>query len=114
MDQPSETGGSREVTALWLSRLISGAQPHDLNSSQLLVLILLSEQRQPITVGRVAELVNLTVSVASRAITLLTDKGFAKNEMSTVDRRVREIYVTSAGMDLAGKLKQLQPLAEAT
>ena len=73
-----------------------------------LIINLVDEATGEITVGAVADQLNVDPSVASRMVTDCIDSGYVRREASASDGRRTVLKLTSAGIALRDRFRQLQ------
>lgn len=64
-------------------------------------------RRSPISIKDLAELALLKRSTASRALERMRREGWVKDSPNAIDNRITDVYLTTAGRQLAGKVMQL-------
>lgn len=73
---------------------------------QMKGLLALAQRDVPVSVGELAEALSLTPPTASRTVDALTQRGFVDRQVSSEDRRARDLVVTPAGHELVRRVNE--------
>ncbi len=83
----------------------------DFSLPQLAILLLLDEESE-LTITQVAELLGRSVSVSSRLLDHLVERGMVRRREDERDRRVKRVAITSQGRTLVANLEQYRADAQ--
>ncbi|MDM7832307.1 MarR family winged helix-turn-helix transcriptional regulator [Cellulomonas edaphi] len=74
-------------------------------SRATLAIIRLIDQRGPLTLGEIAHLLRVDLSVASRQVSLMVTEGYVERAVDHDDRRVRTVALSDAGRARTREIK---------
>jgi len=88
--------------------LATALKPHDLTPSQAEAIAVLRDAGRPLTVREIGQRLVCEGGSPSRLMSTLTRKGLVESTVGSVDRRITLLSLTSAGVDTARTVSQIE------
>ena len=88
--------------------LTAALKPHDLTPSQAEAIAVLRDAKSPLTVREIGQRLVCEGGSPSRLMSTLASKGLVESTAGTADRRTTVLSLTSAGLDAAQIVSQIE------